>query len=295
MILHGRDLIIKRDGIALFACKNCTLNVQQASIAVSSPNSGVWEESIGGRKSWSLSSGHLVGTTTKPTFIIDAFSSAYDGNSQNLNNQSFVKTSQFIRMLPLRGLTLTFIKYDGTYINHVNYDTYGETEEEYAINCNTMAAYVGQIQSHHAVVLTSWDAYGINEYLRTALQNFFHVDLSMIRLGRNRDALCIIGGNTIPQGVVSYANYSLYQGNTARARMAVNVGGAASTITPITETPLRDAVLTVGQTYDIEVSVEGLAYDRLTGRARCQTFDVQGTTGNLMQGSFKWIGVGPLT
>lgn len=293
MILHGRDLIIKRDGIALFACKNCTLNVQQASIAVSSPTSGQWEESIGGRKSWSLSSGHLVGTTTTPTFIIDAFSQAHDGNTLDINKQSFVKTSQFNRMLPLRGLTLTFIQYDGTYINHVNYDTYGDTDEDYATNCNTMADYIAQIQSNHAVVLTSWNAYGMNEYLRTALQNFFHVDLSMLRLGRNRDALCIIGGNTIPQGVVSYANYSLYQGNTARARMAVSV--SESTITPITDTPLRDAVLTVGETYDIEVSAEGLSYDRLTGRARCQTFDVQGTTGNLIQGSFKWIGTGPLT
>ena len=293
MILHGRDLIIKRDGIALFACKNCTLNVQQASIAVSSPNSGQWEESIGGRMSWSLSSGHLVGTTATPTFIIDAFSRAHDGFSLDINNPSFVKTSQFMRTLPQRGLTLTFIRYDGTYINHVNYDTYGESEEEYATNCNTMAAYIGQIQSNHAVVLTSWDAYGMNEYLRTNLQNFFHVDLSMLRLGRPREALCIIGGNTIPQGVVGYANYSLYQGNTTRARMAVGV--IESAITPITDTPLRDAVFTVGQTYDIEVSVGGLPYDRLTGRARCQTFDVQGATGNLMQGSFRWIGTGPLT
>lgn len=293
MILHGRDLIIKRDGIALFASKNCTLNIQQASIAVSSPSSGEWEESIGGRKSWSLSSGHLVGTTTTPTFIIDALSQAHDGNTFGYNNQSCVKTSRFIRTFPQRGLTLTFIKYDGTYVSHVNFDTYGETDEDYTTNCNTMASYVGLIQNTHAVVLTSWDAYGMTENLRTALQNFFHVDLSMIRLGRNRDALCIIGGSTIPQGVVGYANYTLYQGNTARTRMAVKV--SESTITPITDTPLRDAVLTVGQTYDIEVSVDGLPYDHLTGRARCQTFDVQGTTGNLMQGAFKWIGTGSLT
>jgi len=294
MILHGRDLIIKRNGIALFACKNCTLNVQQASIAVSSPNNGEWEDSIGGRKSWSLSSGHLVGTTTAPSFIIDAFSQAHDdGGSLDFNSQSFVKTPRFVRTLPQRGLTITFIKDDGTYASQMYNDTYGESYEESTTICNAMAARLNLVTNNYAAALTSWDAYGMNDNLRTALQNFFHVDLSMVRSGRQRDALCIIGGNTIPQGVASYANYSLYQGNTAHARMAVNV--LESTITPITDTPLRDAVNTVGQTYDIEVSVEGLPYDRLSGRARCQTFDVQGATGNLMQGSFRWVGTGPLT
>ena len=61
------------------------------------------------------------------------------------------------------------------------------------------------------------------------------------------------------------------------------------------DTPIRDAVARVGQTYTIRVQVNGLTHDLLTGSAICHAFQVTATKGNLMQGSFKFTGSGPLT
>jgi predicted secreted protein len=61
------------------------------------------------------------------------------------------------------------------------------------------------------------------------------------------------------------------------------------------DTPIRDAVARVGQTYTIRVQVNGLTHDLLTGSALCHTFQVTATNGNLMQGSFKFTGSGPLS
>jgi predicted secreted protein len=60
------------------------------------------------------------------------------------------------------------------------------------------------------------------------------------------------------------------------------------------DTPIRDAVARVGQTYTIRVQVNGLTHDLLTGSALCHTFQVTAINGNLMQGSFKFTGSGPL-
>ena len=59
-ILHGRDLIIKADGVAIAAAKTCTVRVSAGTIPVSDPDDGEWEHSIPGRKSWTCSTNHLV-------------------------------------------------------------------------------------------------------------------------------------------------------------------------------------------------------------------------------------------
>lgn len=60
MIIHGGNLIIKRGGIALAMSKSCTIDVQAEIIKVSDATDGQWEHTISGRKSWSVSTNHLV-------------------------------------------------------------------------------------------------------------------------------------------------------------------------------------------------------------------------------------------
>ena len=60
MILHGKDLIVSIDGNANMASKSCTLSVSAKSIVKTSPTSGDWEEVLSGKKSWSLTTNHLV-------------------------------------------------------------------------------------------------------------------------------------------------------------------------------------------------------------------------------------------
>ena len=65
MILHGKDLIVSIDGNANMASKSCTLNVSAKSIVKTSPTSGDWEEILSGKKSWSLTTNHLVKKATE--------------------------------------------------------------------------------------------------------------------------------------------------------------------------------------------------------------------------------------
>jgi len=288
MILHGRNLILKRNGIALYACKTCTLDVQQTSIPVSSPANGIWEDSIGGRKSWSLSSGHLVCTTVNPAYSIEVTSIAHDG-LRPLYGMAVVNGVQHNTG---RGIDMLEIV-NGNIVNVQSFDTYGDTDPESEAQCNALAAAINALvaqQSTKVVALVSGDAIGMTTDLRDTIQTFFKVDMSMVRLGRTRSALAVIGGYAIQKGSIGYADYYTLPGNKALTTMYMN-----SQDLPIDETPLRTSVNTVGQEFDIEVCVSGLPWDKLSGRVRCQTVNIQGTRGSLMQGSFKWIGVGPLT
>ena len=60
MILHGKNLIIKNDGVAVAAAKSCTIEVQAEDIEVSSPLTGQWKKYIAGRKSWKVDVSGLV-------------------------------------------------------------------------------------------------------------------------------------------------------------------------------------------------------------------------------------------
>lgn len=73
MILHGKNLIIKKDGVAVAAAKSCTIEVQAEDIEVSSPLTGQWKTYIAGRKSWKVDvSGLIVSTTASPVSDIVA-------------------------------------------------------------------------------------------------------------------------------------------------------------------------------------------------------------------------------
>lgn len=70
MILQGRNMIIKVGGVAIAAAKSCSINVQAEQIPVSSPTSGEWEESINGRKKWSVSTNQLLNTMRIPAKMV---------------------------------------------------------------------------------------------------------------------------------------------------------------------------------------------------------------------------------
>jgi hypothetical protein len=64
MILHGKDIILLADGVAIAAAKSCELNISADIIKTSSPSDGAWETSIAGRKSWNASCSQLVTSIT---------------------------------------------------------------------------------------------------------------------------------------------------------------------------------------------------------------------------------------
>ena len=60
MILHGRNLIIKADGVAIAAARSCEITITTDDIETSMPGDGAWKTSILGRKSWKVTTNHLV-------------------------------------------------------------------------------------------------------------------------------------------------------------------------------------------------------------------------------------------
>ena len=69
MILQGKNLYVMVDGVVLAGAKSCDVQVDCETIPVSSPSDGSWENSIAGRKSWSVTTNHLVLTRSVPLDI----------------------------------------------------------------------------------------------------------------------------------------------------------------------------------------------------------------------------------
>lgn len=64
MIIHGRNIVLLANGVAIAASKSCTMNVSADIIKVASPSDGQWEHAIAGRKSWDASCSQLVTNIT---------------------------------------------------------------------------------------------------------------------------------------------------------------------------------------------------------------------------------------
>ena len=60
MILHGRNILVYQDGVAIAAAKSCEIHVTCEKIAVSSPDTGQWADYLPGLKSWNVRMTRLV-------------------------------------------------------------------------------------------------------------------------------------------------------------------------------------------------------------------------------------------
>lgn len=60
MILKGKQLIIKVNGSAIAAARSCSINVQTDEIETATMSGGPWRTFLLSRKSWSISTNHLV-------------------------------------------------------------------------------------------------------------------------------------------------------------------------------------------------------------------------------------------
>lgn len=70
MIIHGKNIIIKANGIAIAAAKSCELDVSADIIKTASPTDGQWQHGIAGRKSWRASCSHLVTDILDPAQMV---------------------------------------------------------------------------------------------------------------------------------------------------------------------------------------------------------------------------------
>ncbi len=67
----GNDLIIMVDGMALATSKSCSISLQADTIETASPTDGEYTTYIADRKSWSVSTTHLVCADTTIRSMLD--------------------------------------------------------------------------------------------------------------------------------------------------------------------------------------------------------------------------------
>lgn len=65
MIIHGRNILIYQNGVAIAASKTCEIHVGCEKIPIASPDTGDWEDNIAGRKNWSVRLNRLVTSMTE--------------------------------------------------------------------------------------------------------------------------------------------------------------------------------------------------------------------------------------
>jgi hypothetical protein len=283
MVLHGKNLIISAGGKVLAGAKSCEVNVECDDIEVSSALSGSWKEFIAGRKEWSISTSQLQVFHTEPTDIIEAVGTSHNGVGSEQVSYCSINGSYYAggtRGLQLRIFTLS----SGQWVAQTTttYDTYNDSSL-----CSTMANVIDSASAGSLVIITSRDAYALTSTLASKLSTKLGIPVARIpTVTASRASFVCVG--VVGQSGISFTN--TVAGSQVHARLLLDQQHL-----PITATPVKDALLSVGSTYTIQMQVDGLAADRLSGQALCKQARITATQGSLMSGSFQFKGSGALS
>ena len=279
MIFKGKNLIISANGNVLAASRSCSIDVNVDTIPISSPNDGSWEHRMVGRKSWSLSTNHLMVNVMKNYPIIEVSSPSWweQENGVTVCFQGLTKhqtgTGVFL---------FWFYMDNGVWVAATpqNFDTstsQGRTNLAYALS---------QMSSSHVVALACRDIAIIDASIISQMNTKLHIPTNDLKAGTYRSFVAIGNVNNSATGLAYMSND---RANGVHAK-AYYIDGVIQAI----DTPLRNAVQNVGTTFDIQVSMNGNPGDILHGYAICKRYQVQGTYNNLIQGGFSFVGTGPL-
>ena len=284
--LTGQELIVTADGMVVAASKSCDIQISADTIKTSSPIDGQWEHSIVGRKSWKVSTNHLVVNNHAYDCTVTAFAMAHPGAvAQPIISGGTVNGSGLTTTGMARGLNVWLI--DKTTYQQVgsleNFDTYNDNAGESA----RLVTYLEGLSGDYIVVIVSLDAFGMSADLQTKLNTLLGWPTSVLSNCATAEGMAFVGiGDTATHKGV--ASLMTGPGSTTHCKLLIANG------TPVTTTPLGDSVAKVGQTYTLQMRVNGLEDDVLTGTAICESFKVTGSIGSLVQGSFSWKGSGAL-
>ena len=271
------------NGSVIAGSKSCTLDVDADSLKVASPTDGEWEHILPGRKSWSVSTNHLMPSVLGPKPIISGYSPSWI----NISDPVQLKAGSSVRSFAVdRGLTTFDIVKTTSGYNIEKKSTYdtGFDSDDVTSMINDME--VTTLNTVARVIL-SHDYWSLPASLATSISQTLHVP-NVPTLTARHGAIAIIGG--YEQNAKGICIFSDGHEGAARASAYLE-GDVVQTI----ETVLKNAVARVGQMMTIRVQVDGYGDDFLTGTALCRSFSALGANGNLLTGSFKFQGSGPLT
>lgn len=299
MILHGKDLIVSIDGNSMLASKSCTLTVSAKSLAKTSPTSGQWEETMAGKKSWSLSTNHLVKPATEQTTRLEPlYSNFYISNSKE---SGWVFKASYLGSMTSRHLDewgmdegiclLEVSKYatltKKTLFNKDGY--YNSTKIEDYLN-GTATIDGSTITETGIVVIMTVGEFVLSTDVCNILTAIYHVALPCIQFGSSpivgektydTTPIVIVVAKTFGYGYTSLnpdnndVNFTLYNG---------------------VQLPQLDGIPGSIAMIGKEVSIRMTDNDGSTwaGKAIVTQFKVTGSKGSLMTGAFSFKGSGEL-
>ena len=304
MILHGKDLIVSIDGNANMASKSCTLSVSAKSIVKTSPTSGDWEEVLSGKKSWNLTTNHLVkkdedeGSTPVVTLSRSSFyfsNSTTEGWKARCEHHEPPRGSNYFDECgDTQGITVIEINTRGVITHTLNFDkdgmgtVGGSRKSLYQYLNGEVTDYVPGGQSIIAI-LTVGD-FSINSDTCELLASMYHVALPCVEFGNvptagektyDTSPIIIIGGKYITHGFTSL--------NSISNEVVFNTF-ANQVYTPKQGIP--NSINMTGK--KVAVRMTDNNGDVWAGEAVVTQFKVTGTKGNLMAGSFSFKGNGEL-
>jgi len=281
-MLQGKNLMILVDGSVIAGSKSCTVDVDADSLKVASPTDGEWEHVLPGRKSWSISTSHLMPSVLGPKPLISGYSPSWI----NISDPVQLRAGSLVRSFAVdRGLTtFDIVKTTSGYNieKKRTYDTGFDSDDVTAMINDMEVTTLNTV----ARVILSHDYWSLPASLATSISQTLHVP-NVPALTARHGAISIIGGlQQTTKGICIFAD-----GHEGAARASAYLeGDVVQTIVTV----LKNAVARVGQMMTIRVQVDGYGDDYLTGTALCRSFSALGTNGNLLTGSFKFQGSGPL-
>lgn len=300
MILHGKDLIVSIDGNANMASKSCTLSVSAKSIVKTSPTSGDWEEVQSGKKSWSLTTNHLVkaATAEAPTHV---FSHAEIEVTNSMNSGWHVVGNGLYGMAVYitdessiaEGIHLMEMSQYGQYVRTTVFDkdgTYGSTQDALLnyLNGGTIDGHT--IGDNAVIILMTVGEYRMNSDTCGILSTTYHAAMPYMEIGKSpiygnptydTTPLIVVGGKSLTYGyggISSISNDILF--NLINGNVPVQADG------------IPGQIKMVGK--KVAVRMKDEHGSEWVGQAEVTQFKVTGTKGNLMTGSFSFKGNGEL-
>lgn len=296
MKLKGKDLIVSADGNVIAAAKTCTINVEAEDIGISTPRTGKWKACIGGEKSWSVSTNHLLpnpypSRLLSRAYTIEGVSAAWGSGMRYATAR--VGTRELITPEGQRGIFVFdyYREEEAWTTERYHYDNYEDSTQTAEI-----IDLLGSLGNEEAetVVIVTYDAFYLPQNLREAIASALAIDINTIPVIGDTDnphaAMVCIGQ---PQNPSAVGTCVATVGNASEAHAFAVMTDTDYTIYPVA-TPIKDAAAMVGRKFTLTVRTLGLNTDVLTGTGLCTQFKLDGNLSNLLKGSFKWEGDGAL-
>lgn len=286
MIIQGNNLIISANGTPLAASKSCNIEVKADTIEVSDVNDGAWEHSRTGRKSWKVTTNHILKAETMAAKVLEA-AGGYG------NEAYFHMEDDQIRRMGAGGGYIFIAKWTYNETSELwGYDSvdaiYNPTspypEDIFISKCTQGLADVGE-----AFAIINEGSLTMTANMAQALADAVNLDVEDIPTGTNLDTfIAIVGVRSSATSTTSVINTN--ESDPAIARITLY---GPSTTAPTPE-PLTEAITKVGTTLTLTMSIRGIQSDTLSGTAICTQCKISAARGNLCTGAFTFEGNGPL-